>query len=215
MDRRITRSLASQVKKSDVQNVQLEASTSVLDNGKGKKARKGSSVSKYHYEIDMWGRKKRVPNRDHSSKQAEVENMIVTSPDHVHQSGCAQGEEVTSKQRTRTSSTSSPRKRKASQSTTNNVQAKMDGGVTGSGRQSSSNAHQRNSCSHAQAKVNSNSISQPDGQVVVKKEKSERNHCLKQQSEQQQQVVPKSSSRSSTNRNNQVVSKFEPSSCLE
>lgn len=217
MDRRITRSLASRVKTPDVpiQNFKPEATTNhPVSNGAPKK-RKAPNVVKYHYEIDSWGKKKRVPNCDHS-KQAEVENIMVSSGGNQQQPqfGCVQGEEVTSKQRTRTSSSSSPRKRKASQSTTY-IQAKVESGVAGSGRQSSSNAHQRNSCSHpqAQAKVNSN-IS--DGQVAVKKEKTGNNHCSKQQQQheqllqQQQQPVPKSSSRSSnnhriTNSSNQVA----------
>ena len=203
MDRRITRSLASRVRGSDVQNgqnVQPEKQqvTAATPGPKGSKKR---SVSKYHYEYDMFGKRRRVPNRD-NSKQAEVENMMVVTSHDQQQQQLGQGEEVTSKQRTRTSSASSPRKRKASQSTTNNVQVRMEG-VSGSGKQSLTNAH-RNSCSHpqVQAKVNSN-IS--DGQVVVKKEKCGVNHCAKQPNEQQQQLVPKSSSRSSNNHRNQVV----------
>lgn len=199
MDRRITRSLASRVKDSDEQNVRPPEPSST-DVQRRSKKKKVPTVSKYHYEYDMWGRRKRVPNRDHS-KQAEVENMMVIPPPEQKQISCGQGgDDYASKQRTKTSSTSSPRKRKASQSAANNTQVKMEG-VAESGKLSSSNAHQRNSCSHPQAKVNSN-IS--DGQVVVKKEKIGNNHCAKQQYEQQQ-LVPKSSSRSSNNHRNQVV----------
>lgn len=199
MDRRITRSLASRVKNSDEQNVKPEATSAYGAAQVGPKKRK--APTKYHYEYDMWGRRKRVPNRDHSN-QIEVENMMVMTSPEQKQISCGQGDDYASKQRTKTSSTSSPRKRKASQSAANNIQVKMEG-VAGSGRQSSSNAHQRNSCSHpqVQAKVNSN-IS--DGQVVVKKEKIGNNHCAKQQYEQQQ-LVPKSSSRSSNNHRNQVI----------
>lgn len=202
MDRRITRSLASRVKNPEEQNVKPESASAFVAVRAGSKKKKIPTVSKYHYEYDMWGRRKRVPNRDHS-EQAEVENMMVITSPEQKQIICGQGDDYTSKQRTKTSTTSSPRKRKASQSAANNIQVKMEG-VVGSGRQSSSNAHQRNSCSHpqAQAKVNSN-IS--DGQVVVKKEKIGNNHCAKQQQYEQQQLVPKSSSRSSNNHRNQLV----------